>query len=78
MSERARRIAGYFTRAALAKARAGQTGRSWVFVRKVRAPVAEMRDAAATGLLREVEMTYHRRDHRRICAALAALAEYLA
>ena len=77
-TEEARSIAGYFIRVALAKAREGRYGRSWVFVVKARAPLASMQDAEATALLREVEMTFHRRDHKRIRSTLAGLAEFLA
>lgn len=77
-AEEARRIARYFVRAALALAREGRYGRSWVFVVKARAPIAEMRSAEATDLLRGVEWTFHRRDHKRLCSALAGLHEFLA
>ena len=73
-----RAYAYYFTRRALDVARAGRFGRSWVYVVQARPHVASLKDARATALLREVEKTFHRRDHRRVRAALAGLAEYLA
>jgi len=76
-ADKARTLALYFAWMALAKARQGRYGRAWVLVRKMRAPIAEMHDATATALLREVEMTFHTKDHKRMSPALAGLAAYL-
>jgi len=75
--DKARNLAIYFAWLALAKAGQGRYGRAWVYVRKMRAPIASLQDETATALLREVEMTFHRKDHRRCRASLAALAAYL-
>jgi hypothetical protein len=75
--DKGRNLAVYFIWLALAKAGQGRYGRAWVYVRKTRAPIASMQDETATALLKEVEMTFHRKDHRRIRPALSALAAYL-
>jgi hypothetical protein len=77
-ADEARSIAAYFIRGALAKAREGKYGRSWVLVVKARSAVVEMRDPTATALLKEVHGTFHTKDHKRIRSTLAGLAEYLA
>jgi hypothetical protein len=76
-ADKARNLAVYLAWLALAKARQGRYGRSWAYVRKMRVPIAEMKDMTATALLREVEYTFHTKDDRRKSPALAALAAYL-